>query len=132
MEAETPSLAHTCHTEVPNMSQLLLLSPPNEHSRPCRFPVFPQVCCESDLLVPIFHRVLPIGSQMLLSAMATSNQLWGHINYTPKEIAKWHSKLCQPVKQSASDFTAGVEKKVDSKKEYTSKLTCKTPHHRIC
>jgi hypothetical protein len=68
MEAETPSLAHTCHTEVPNMSQLLLLSPPNEHSRLCRFPVFPQVCCENDLLVPIFHRVLPIGSQMLFSA----------------------------------------------------------------
>jgi hypothetical protein len=58
------------------------------------FLVFHLVCCEKDLLVPIFHRVLLTGNQMLFSAMASSNQPWGHLNYTPKEI----------VKQSASDF----------------------------
>jgi hypothetical protein len=40
------------------------------------------------------HRVLLTGNQMLFSVMASSNQPWGHLNYTPKEI----------VKQSASDF----------------------------
>lgn len=110
--------------------------PTSAHSRLCRFPKFPQVCCDMDLLVPISHKVPPIGRQMLFSATATSNHTWGTINI-PEDISNHWSTSTSTAKCISLHLQSSTRKMTKKDKGLKTHLQNPTPAdmlniHSIC